>query len=490
MKLLVFGASGMLGRYVCRYFESLGVELIPLSRKEFDILHLYETGSLSQTLTEVLLRVGPDYIINCAGVTNKRSECGLREMYTVNACFPLLLSKLCVKRNIGLIHPSTDCVFSGQKGDYTVSDFPDAEDDYGVSKSCGEQLHQTATSRIAVIRTSIIGRDSVNERSLVDWVFQNREKTVFGFIDHLWNGITCLEYARVMATCMEQGWNGLFHIASETTHTKEQLVRLISDAYGLETTVVPAQSRRAINRTLVPTYRVKPLWPQLKEMRYFDNNVIRVPSEYKIKGKRIVILTSAILAKSVFSPEERLSQTLESIRSVRKFIPDATVVLIEATPISDEWTMRLAERTDWFIYYGLDPSIQGLNTVLNVGLAELRLLREVVPHLQSPEQVFKLSGRYSVSELSPIEEMVNGKYNFYYDDVNKSYHTTFYSFPVEGFVELTEQCSREMEGDLSLAVEAAFLKFISPERVNRVSRLGCSGYVSGRYNNSTVFYSV
>lgn len=84
-----------------------------------------------------------------------------------------MLKKLADEVGAKLIHVSTDCVFSGKKGNYNESDFRDADDIYGRSKALGEIIND----KDLTIRTSIIGPElKLNGEGLFHWLCIKKEK--------------------------------------------------------------------------------------------------------------------------------------------------------------------------------------------------------------------------------------------------------------------------------------------------------------------------
>jgi dTDP-4-dehydrorhamnose reductase len=262
---LIFGANGMLGKYICKYLEMKGKNIVKINRKEFDIKLLYNK------IDDIIFsKYKPKFVINCAGVINKRLDLDVIEMYIVNSVFPQILSKICVKYNICLIHPTTDCVFSGLNGNYDKNSKHDCNDDYGISKSIGENIYG---KNICVIRSSIIGEED-NSRSLISWIISNKDKTVNGYTNHLWNGITCLEYAKIVyQIILNGGWTGLYHINSvfrgQNFISKNDLVKIISEIYMLNITIIPMETIKKCDRTLKGDISTKDIYDQIIEMHDF-----------------------------------------------------------------------------------------------------------------------------------------------------------------------------------------------------------------------------
>jgi len=189
--------------------------------------------------------------------------------------FPRILAN-CVETIGGfMIHPTTDCVYTGNKGSYDETDTFDVGDVYGMTKALGEP------ENCMVIRTSIIGEEVGQGRSLVEWVKSSKGETVFGYTNHYWNGVTCLQFAKICADIIRAGNHsmGTRHLHSNTLN-KQELVQLISDIYELGITVTPKEVDNACDRsmsTMYPDnldfYNIPSLEIQILEMKLFSNKL-------------------------------------------------------------------------------------------------------------------------------------------------------------------------------------------------------------------------
>ena len=267
MKIFVLGSNGMLGRYVYSYFRTKGYEVIGITRKELDVLHLREP-ELRSKLFFLNLREN-DIIINCIGMIKQRKDINDIDFIYINSLFPRILANVCENEKVKLIHPTTDCSYDGLKGKYTENDLHNATDVYGKTKSLGEPENAT------VIRTSIIGEEIGQSRSLVEWVKSNKDKTINGYTNHIWNGVTCLQFAIICHYIIDNNlfWNGVRHLFSPTSFTKYELTRLISDIYELNITINPFETDIKCDRSLSSIYEtvipIPELTEQIKEMKEF-----------------------------------------------------------------------------------------------------------------------------------------------------------------------------------------------------------------------------
>lgn len=268
MKIILFGANGMLGSYISDYLSS-SFEVINMTRNELSL-----TSSPIEIIDQIeQLVTSDDVIINAAGIIKQR-EYNVLELIQVNAIFPHLLSS--IKKTIGceVIHITTDCVFSGLNGYYIETDMHDCLDDYGKSKSLGENPELT------IIRTSIIGHEKTNKRSLLEWVISNKNNTIKGYQDHFWNGVTCLELSKFIYKLIEEKkyWDGVRHIMSPESVSKYQLLHMINETYNLNLTIeeyiTPIQCWRNLN-TIYSRVIEKSLKQQLIELKeYYETKNI------------------------------------------------------------------------------------------------------------------------------------------------------------------------------------------------------------------------
>lgn len=234
MKIFVFGNTGMLGRYVYSYFTERQYDVVGVNRLQLNINGLrYE--ELRAKLFHFGIRSG-DVVINCIGLIKQRNDTSNLDFVYVNSVFPLVLADVCEVEGCKLIHPTTDCVYDGLDGMYTENNVHNALDVYGKSKSLGEPNNAT------VIRTSIIGEELTGKRSLLEWVKSQKNKQITGYTNHFWNGITCLQFAKVCHQLISDNfwWSGVRHVFSNVV-TKYELVSSFNDIFKLNIDIIPKE---------------------------------------------------------------------------------------------------------------------------------------------------------------------------------------------------------------------------------------------------------
>lgn len=246
-KIILFGATGMLGNYIYSYFKQhTNIPIIVIySRITEENIHnlhfLLNTYKIDNKTC----------VINCIGQIPQRMTNTNKHYYFINGVFPNILWQVCKHYDAKLIQPTTDCVFSGKReeGNYNEFDTHDDTKDYGISKSLGEPCECT------IIRTSIIGRETRNKRSFMEWVI-NSKKQVIGWDNHYWNGITCLEYSKLIEYIIKNDlfWSGVRHIYSPTTVSKYDLVTITNEVFNLSLEIKKETFEETVNRSLCSIY--------------------------------------------------------------------------------------------------------------------------------------------------------------------------------------------------------------------------------------------
>ena len=239
-KVLVLGASGMLGNAVVRYLVARGAhEVIGIVRSAHSA-HLlpaevrdriFEGGDVEDldALVRMFDRHRPTAVVNCVGLVKQLD--GAKDPLVaipINSVLPHRLARLCSLIGARLIHISTDCVFSGTRGMYLEDDLPDARDVYGRTKLLGE----VESSHALTLRTSIIGHELSGSQSLVCW-FLSQEGAIHGFSRAVFSGLPTVEIARIIDEYVLPNPQlcGLYHLSAAPID-KFSLLKLVAETYG------------------------------------------------------------------------------------------------------------------------------------------------------------------------------------------------------------------------------------------------------------------
>lgn len=276
MKVLVLGASGMLGNAMVRVlgkqpeWQVFGTLRSDGGRRYFTSTEndrLISGVDVEQIdfLVKVFSQVRPDVVVNCIGLVKQLADAKDPLLaLPINAMLPHRLERLCELAGARLVHMSTDCVFSGQRGRYAETDLPDAIDLYGRSKLLGE----VSGNRSITLRTSIIGHELQSQHALINW-FLAQEGRCFGHRKAIFSGFPTVVLAEIIRDVIipRDDLAGVFHVAAEPI-SKYDLLKLVAETYGKEIEIIPDDSV-VIDRSLDSsrfnkiTGFVPPSWPAM-----------------------------------------------------------------------------------------------------------------------------------------------------------------------------------------------------------------------------------
>jgi dTDP-4-dehydrorhamnose reductase len=245
MRILILGGDGMLGHQLLHQFRGRHEVRVTLrlSCEDYEPFQLFEpdmafyrvdarqTDSLLQVMAEFL----PQAVVNAVGIVKNRSEAkAVIPSLEINSLLPHRLALLCRAVGARLIHFSTDCVFSGRKGNYRETDQPDAEDLYGRTKLLGE----VGESHCVTLRTSMIGPELSRKTGLLEWFLAQRGQAVKGFTKAVFSGFSTIELARIVELLLVNGptIRGLYHVAAQPI-SKYDLLSLVRDRLSLPITI-------------------------------------------------------------------------------------------------------------------------------------------------------------------------------------------------------------------------------------------------------------
>lgn len=286
----LIGATGMLGAGVYRALkDTFALTLIAREKEKLSLLDekyggvqkhkqiLFDATSLIKDYKQGFQKDGAgeemqrlstligdvDAVINCIGIIKPHSIKNPEETFFLNSAFPYILSS---KYKDKLIQITTDCVFDGLSGaPYTEKAHKNPVDLYGLTKMLGEPTESL------VLRTSIIGPELTGHLSLLDWFLSQKEKEVKGFTNHLWNGVTTLEFGNICKKIINNRKlfpkNGVYHVFS-TDISKYNMLKHFNEKYKTNHIITPIEASVPIDRRLATTHTVndKLAIPTFKEM--------------------------------------------------------------------------------------------------------------------------------------------------------------------------------------------------------------------------------
>jgi dTDP-4-dehydrorhamnose reductase len=261
MRIVLTGAHGQLGTQLQHALQG---DVIPLSHDQLDIIN-------AETVETVLASKKPDLVINTAAYNLvDRAEEQPQVAYMHNALGPRNLAIYCEKREIPLLHFSSDYVFSGIEGDpgnekqrerpYLETDLPGPKSAYAVSKLAGEDLVRTLCKRHFVIRTcGLYGKTrQQGTGNFVETMLrlgtERDELTVVN--DQCCTPTSCADLADVVVTLIETEAFGMYHATNAGSMTWYEFAVEIFRMAGIEVPVQPISSEQFGAAARRPVYSV------------------------------------------------------------------------------------------------------------------------------------------------------------------------------------------------------------------------------------------
>jgi dTDP-4-dehydrorhamnose reductase len=249
MRILILGGDGMLGHQLFKHLSKEHEVKVTLRQnlsayEKFNLFFPENTfAGIDVRLTDQLLEVfgefQPQAIVNAVGIIKQRlSSKEIIPSLEINSLFPHRLAVLCKAIGARIIHLSTDCVFSGKKGNYREEDPSEAVDLYGKSKYLGELNEQHCLT----FRTSMIGRELSRKKSLLEW-FLAQKGSIKGFKKAIFSGFTTQELSRIIEMILKQNptASGIYHVSSDPI-SKYDLLSLINKRLQLPIKIIPDES--------------------------------------------------------------------------------------------------------------------------------------------------------------------------------------------------------------------------------------------------------
>ena len=263
-KILVIGIKGMAGHVVFKSLPKLGnYEVYGVARNVTPTDRVFNLDVSNTEELKKIIDLEFDVIINCIGILNKDAEDNPHKAIWFNSYLPHLLESLTKNKKAKVISISTDCVFSGKKGNYTESDLTDGQGFYAMSKAMGEIENE----KDVTIRTSIIGPELNREGiGLFHW-FMTQKDSMSGYSHAFWSGITTIELAKVIHQTILQDIKGLLIVAGNPKIDKFSLLKLFNTIFRNDALTITENVNYKVDKSMYSSrldfdYQV----PSYKEM--------------------------------------------------------------------------------------------------------------------------------------------------------------------------------------------------------------------------------
>jgi len=225
MKFLILGCNGMAGHTISLYLKEQGHNVLGFGKKKSMYVNSVVGDARDTEFLKIIITEGKfDSIINCIGILNEFANMNKSLAVFLNSYLPHFLTEATANTDTQVIHMSTDCVFSGKRGQYTENNLRDGETFYDRSKALGE----LEDDKNITLRNSIVGPD-INPKGigLLNW-FMQQSGEVNGFSKAMWTGQTTLQLAKTMEKAALVKANGLYNAVPDYLISKLDLLHLFN----------------------------------------------------------------------------------------------------------------------------------------------------------------------------------------------------------------------------------------------------------------------
>lgn len=250
MRFLILGCNGMAGHTISLYLKEQGHDVFGFDRRPSQLVESVAGDARDPAFVRELIGVNRyDTVINCIGILNQFAERDKALATYLNAYLPHYIASLTEGTDTQVIHMSTDCVFSGKRGQYTEDDLRDGTTFYDRSKALGE----LEDDKNITLRNSIVGPD-INPQGigLLNW-FMQQSGEVNGFTGAMWTGQTTLQLAKTMEVAARERAHGLYNTVPDTSISKCDLLKLFNRYIRKDKVDIIPVDRMAADKSLKRT---------------------------------------------------------------------------------------------------------------------------------------------------------------------------------------------------------------------------------------------
>ncbi|MBD2099395.1 SDR family oxidoreductase [Leptolyngbya sp. FACHB-261] len=240
MRILITGATGMLGSALIEQWPQAEDELVALSRAEVDLTAL--------RLIDHLMALRPFDAIVHAAALSRVADCQRQPdlAYRTNVEATAVLGRYACEQQIPLIFTSTDMVFDGEQGQYRTTDQPAPRTVYGQTKWTAEQQLLAVYPQATIVRLSLLLRRGWGFLSWLESEWQaGRTTTIFS--DQFRTPLLVADAVRALAQCLQQPRAGLLHLAGPQRVNRMQIAAGFAERLGMPLDLLATKTRAEAN---------------------------------------------------------------------------------------------------------------------------------------------------------------------------------------------------------------------------------------------------
>jgi dTDP-4-dehydrorhamnose reductase len=254
VKLLVTGASGLLGTRICQLATRQSYEVYSAHSE-----HIPQFGTPiklditdSTALKQIFDKTKPDVIVHSAALTDvDKCEKEKDLAWKINVESTSNIAQLCHKHNSFLVYVSTDYVFNGEKGNYKETEQTAPINNYGLTKLKGEERIKQSEAEYCIARASVIygSIPATGKVNFALWLIERLgKKEETKTVTDQWNSPTLnTNLAEMILEIAEKRITGTFHLAGATRLSRHEFAQKIAEKFNLDKSLLTPVSSETMS---------------------------------------------------------------------------------------------------------------------------------------------------------------------------------------------------------------------------------------------------
>lgn len=253
MKILVTGASGLLGTRLCELAIEKNHEVYSVcsQHKPHYGMPLRLDITDGKAIEKIVTKTKPEAVVHAAALSDvDRCEREKEVAWKINVEGTSNIARLCRKYDAFLVYVSTDYVFNGQSGNYAETDKPAPINHYGLTKLKGEEFVRESEVDCCIARPSVIfgAIPAAGKVNFALWVLDKlKKKKEAKIVTDQWNSPTLnTNLAEMILEILERKKSGTFHLAGATRVSRFEFAKSIAEAFSSDMGLVEPVSSKDI----------------------------------------------------------------------------------------------------------------------------------------------------------------------------------------------------------------------------------------------------
>ncbi|MFZ1704663.1 MAG: SDR family oxidoreductase [Saprospiraceae bacterium] len=278
MRILIIGASGLVGYNCYRHFSQIEGQYILGTHRNFstDFTSKFNCSVIGEEEHSILRTLKPSVIIHTGALTNvDECEVSPEKSYFETVISTANIIKIAEEFNSKIVYISTDYVFDGESGPYHETDIPNPINTYGKHKLIAEQLVQQQNNDNLIIRITNVYGDELRDKNFVSRLLKEPTKPIELKlpVDQFATPINALDVAKAIELLLIYNKSGIYHLASIEYVNRVQMAMQIIHKKNLNNwKIVPTKTSELNQRAKRPLFGGLIAMKFLNEFPYFINS--------------------------------------------------------------------------------------------------------------------------------------------------------------------------------------------------------------------------